>query len=222
MLPKDEEGNLLVYVEDKLRFSVARPRDCLFCPFQCELCHFRNLQGRSLHVGSGLLGYVELLKCLRRVNLDASWSRESSTVSQNLGKINRALQIAHGLGMSNPPLPKLGPCKLEDEFRAGAAVKMVKPSIDPGVTESNVQLETVRKMKSAFVNLYQASVYNASTAVIGGKGGKKQLVMGVPIYHGWYDRAKTGMYHWMGDKVVQDYGLSRKAVIAPQEMLDEE
>jgi hypothetical protein len=36
-------------------------------------------------------------------------------------------------------------------------------------------------MKSAFVNIYQASVDNASTAVIEGKDGKKKLVMGVPI-----------------------------------------
>jgi hypothetical protein len=75
--------------------------------------------------------------------------------------------------------------------------------MDPGVTESTVQFETVRKMKSAFVNLYQASVDNASTAVIVGKEGEKQLVMGVPIYHGWYDRAKIGMHHRMGYKVVR-------------------
>jgi hypothetical protein len=144
-------------------------------------------------VGSGLLGDVELLKCLRRVNLDAFWSREPSTVSHNFGKINRALQIAHELGMSNPPLPNLGPWKLKDKFGAGAAVIMAKYSMDPGVTESTVQFETVRKMKSALVNLYQASVDNVRTDVIGGKEGGKQLVMGVPIYHGWYDREKIGI-----------------------------
>jgi hypothetical protein len=62
--------------------------------------------------------------------------------------------------MLNPPLPKLGPWKLEDDFGAGAVVIMVKHSMDPGVTESTVQFETVRKMKSAFVNLYQATVDN--------------------------------------------------------------
>jgi hypothetical protein len=46
--------------------------------------------------------------------------------------------------------------------------------------------------------------------------------MGVPIYHGWYDRAKKGMHHWMGDKVVQDYGFSRKAVIDLKETMEEE
>jgi hypothetical protein len=99
---------------------------------------------------------------------------------------------------------------------------MAKHSINPGVTESTVQFETVRKMKSAFVTLYQGYADNASTAVIGGKEGGKQLVTGVPIYNGWYDRANTGMHHRMGDKVVQDYGLSRNAVIALQEIMEEE
>jgi hypothetical protein len=36
-LPKDEEGNLLVKEEDKLRFAVAQPGDHLFCSFECEL-----------------------------------------------------------------------------------------------------------------------------------------------------------------------------------------
>jgi hypothetical protein len=79
-----------------------------------------------------------------------------------------------------------------------------------------------RKMKSAFVNLYQASVENESSAVIGGKDGKKQLIMGLPIYHGWYDRAQVGMHHQMGDKVVQDYGLSKQAVVALQVGLENE
>jgi hypothetical protein len=98
-------------------------------------------------MGKGLLGDAELLKCLRRVNLDACWSREQATIKQNLGKVNRSLQIAHELGMRDPPMPKLGPWKLVEEFGAAAATIMVKHSLDPGVTEITVQFETVRKMK---------------------------------------------------------------------------
>jgi hypothetical protein len=83
-------------------------------------------------------------------------------------------------------------------------------------------MKPCEKMKSSFVSLYQASVDNASMAVIGGKDGKMKLVMGVPIYHGFYDRAHTGMHHRTGDKVVQEYGLSRKAAIALQVLLEEE
>jgi hypothetical protein len=104
-------------------------------------------------MGKGLLGDTELMKCLRRVNLDAFWSREPTTINQNLGKVNRALQIAHELAMRDPPMPKLGPWKLVAEFGAAAATIVVKHSLDPGVTETTVQFETVRKMKLAFVNL---------------------------------------------------------------------
>jgi hypothetical protein len=195
-LPKDEEGIFLVSEEDKFRFGEARPGDHLFCPFQCELCHFRNIQGRSPVMGKALLGDTELMKCLRRVNLDAFWSREPTTIKQNLGKINRVSQIAHEMGMRDPPIPKLGHWKLVDEFGPAAATIMVNHSLDPGVTETTVQFETVRKMKSAFVNLYQASVQNEISAVIGGKDGKNQLIMGVPIYYGWIDPKLGCIIEW--------------------------
>jgi hypothetical protein len=143
-------------------------------------------------------------------------------VSQHLGKVSRALNIAHDMGMSNPPMINLGPWKLYDELGAGASYIMASNYMDPGITEDTVQFETVRKMKSAFVNLYQASVENANIAVIGEMDGNKPLVMGVPICHSWYNRAHTGMHHRMGDKVVQDYGLSRKTAIALQGLLEEE
>jgi hypothetical protein len=74
-------------------------------------------------------------------------------VSQKLEKINRALQISHEMGMSNPPMPKLVPWKLEDEFGVGAAAIMARHSMDPVITEDTVQYETVRKIKSNFANL---------------------------------------------------------------------
>jgi hypothetical protein len=192
----------MVNEEDAERFCVARPGDHFFCQFQCELCHFRNMQGRSPMYGKGVLDDCELMRCLRRVSLDAFWGRVPTTISQNVGKINRTLQITHELGLKTPPVPKLGPWKLEDKFGAAAAAIMLKHSLDPGVTESTVQFETVRNMKSAFVNMYHMSVENESTSIIRGKDGKKQLVLGAPIYHGWYDRAQVGMHHRMGDKVV--------------------
>jgi hypothetical protein len=76
---------------------------------------------------------------------------------QNLGKVNQVLQIVHEMGMSNPPMPKLGPWKLVDGFGAGGTAIMANNSMEPGLTETIVQFETVRKMKPTFVNLYQAS-----------------------------------------------------------------
>jgi hypothetical protein len=46
--------------------------------------------------------------------------------------------------------------------------------------------------------------------------------MGVPIYHGWYERVQTGMHHRMGTTLVQDYSLTRKVATALQGLLEEE
>jgi hypothetical protein len=94
--------------EEEDRFEVARPGDHLLCPFKCELCLFRNIQGRSPLFGEGKLSGVVLLRALRRANLDAFWSREPNTVSQNLGTVNRILQLGFELGMDNPP------CRLQN------------------------------------------------------------------------------------------------------------
>jgi hypothetical protein len=92
---------------------------------------------------------------------------------------------------------------LEDLFGAAAAAILVKHAMDHGVIDDNVQCKTICRMKSAFLNVYQISVENESTSIIGGKKGKKQLTMGTPFYHGWYDPPQVGMHHHMGDKVAQ-------------------
>jgi hypothetical protein len=53
-------------------------------------------------------------------------------------------------------------------------------------------------------------VENESTSVIGGKESKKQLMMGVPICYVWHDIAQVGMHHRIGDKIMQDYDLSKR------------
>jgi hypothetical protein len=142
-LPKDEECNILVNEEYKLHVAVAQPVDHLYCPLQYELCQFRNIQGRSYNMGLRPLYDIELMKSLRRDNLDDFWSRDATTLSQNLGRIKRSLNSAHEMGMANPPIPKRRPWNLEDEFGAGAAAILARHSMDPGITEDTVQYETV-------------------------------------------------------------------------------
>jgi hypothetical protein len=76
--------------------------------------------------GTGVVDDSEPMRCVRRVSVDAFWSREPTTKSKKLSKINRALQIAHELGLKTPPVPKLGPWELEDEFGAASAAIMLK------------------------------------------------------------------------------------------------
>jgi hypothetical protein len=84
--------------------------------------------------GTGLLDDTVLMKCLRRVNSDTFWSKDSTTVSQNLGKVNISLQSVHEIVVLNPPVSKMGPWKLVDEFGAGVMAIMANYSLNPGVT----------------------------------------------------------------------------------------
>jgi hypothetical protein len=41
---EDDEGYDQTLGSDEKRFKVGRNRDHLMCPYQCDLCHFRNIQ----------------------------------------------------------------------------------------------------------------------------------------------------------------------------------
>jgi hypothetical protein len=213
---------VLVNEEDKTSFLRARVGDHVVCPFQCELCHFRNMQGRSPMKRTGVLNDAETIDLIRRANLDAFWSREPTTIGHNLSKVNRVLQISHELGLDKPPVPRLGPWPVEDKFGMGAAVVLLKHSLDPGLTETSVQYNTLQKMKSAFVNLYHASVENQGSAIVGGRDGKQFVSMDASVYSDFFGRFQAGMHNRMGDRVVQDFGLSRGSMQKFQEVVEGE
>jgi hypothetical protein len=98
------------------------------------------------------------------------------------------LQFSHELGLDNPPVPMLGPWPVKDSFGMGVAIVILRNSLDPGVTESTVQYNTVIKMKSAFVNVYFASVENQGSAIVGGRDGKTFVSMDAPIYSEFFGR----------------------------------
>jgi hypothetical protein len=51
-------------------------------PFQCDLCHFRNIMGRN-QWNSKWEGH-EILEHVQQAILNSFWSRESNTVAFNL------------------------------------------------------------------------------------------------------------------------------------------
>ena len=71
--PQEQEGFYLTLESDKGRHMSARNGDHLMIPFQCELCHYRNLIKMNLVRDKE---DVTLLRAIRRANLDAFWSRE--------------------------------------------------------------------------------------------------------------------------------------------------
>jgi hypothetical protein len=139
---------------------MARDGDHLLCPFQCDLCHFRNLKGRDplRH------DYTDrnLLTAICRSNLDSFWGRASTTVNSNKNTILHVAGVMrHKYGVSNdlPYFPPQWPHPLEDLFGMFAACIMLEHSLNAGVNAVNVQFGTIRRTRSAMFN------YGATTAL---------------------------------------------------------
>ena len=160
--PQDEGGFTYVHPKDSQRHLCGRDGDHLQTPFQCDLCVFRALKNRNPGAGDRLL-----LACIRQVNLDAFWGRESATVHNTLRATKQTIRLLSQVGVS-PPYPPMGPYPLRDTFGYVLAVAMVLKSSEPGRYASYQQYETIRKLRAGYSNLYQAS---ACTISVEGDGG---------------------------------------------------
>jgi|SaaInl85LU_5_DNA_1037374.scaffolds.fasta_scaffold15347_4 hypothetical protein len=83
---REEESDVLLQDEvEKNRYRRGRNGDRLMTTFECDLCHFRNLNKRDPDYTSGKDRLT--MTAIRRANLDAFWARESSTVKGNLDRV---------------------------------------------------------------------------------------------------------------------------------------
>lgn len=203
--PEDEDGHVTLKEQDRLRFQVARNGDHLLCPFQCDTCHFRNIQGRDAIANS--VEDFRLLRCIRRANLDAMWAREPGTVEKNLREARRGAYLAQSVGMKTP-FPPMGPYPLADTFGMGAAVVMLLRSLDAGSHAATIQFATMRKMRSAFSNVFHASAVGYGGSMVMAKDTRKLMVTECPTFGDWYERFVRGCHKRMGDIVKPDRALS--------------
>jgi hypothetical protein len=65
-------------------------------------------------------------------------------------------------------------------------------------------------------------VQNQGSAIVGGRDGNKFVSMDAHIYLELFGRFQAGMHNHMGDKVVQDFGLSRGVIQKFQEVMEGE
>ena len=84
--------------QNQLDFKHARNGDHLLIPFECDLCIFRKLR-RTEPIDSSHKDNI-LLECIRRANIDALWSRESSTVEANRKRVEKQLQLSQSVVLS--------------------------------------------------------------------------------------------------------------------------
>jgi hypothetical protein len=135
--------------------SAGIPKN-LMCPFQCDLCHFRNIQKRE-----PLLGHrkdILLLQCIRRVSLDAFWVWEPSIVRANLQEAKSLEEIVDTFGM-RAGVPASGGVVLRGGHIWNGADGVVHSDLlmDKGETEEFVQFSTARGLRSVYSNIVHAS-----------------------------------------------------------------
>jgi hypothetical protein len=138
------------------------------------------------------------VRLLRRANLDAFWARTSNTVQANLSLVRRYYATEAELGFESTPVR--GPMPLEDIQGAGPAMVILRRSLDPGRNAATVQFATVRKLRSAYTNFWQASKCNESTTVFSLENGKSWFVNSCPGNSFWFNRFIKGMHERSGDQ----------------------
>ena len=188
--------------------------------FQCDVCHFRNIQRRDPKDGSGADG--ALLRNIRRANLDALWSREPTTVTQNRYQLDQFLKKGLVLGLSgNQLFAPFGPLPMEDRDGMASACCLLERSLDTGKNEVKVQYDTVRKMRGSLHNQWRSSVYSSMSSVaVRGKG--KLTASNSPSDALWFERFMEGLHKRMGDFNLPDMAVSIEVMLQLQTYYEED
>jgi len=157
-------------------FHHARSGEHLLIPFECDRCIFLKLKGRLVDDNDPrdiLLG-----GCIRRMNLDCFWSRETKSVERNARRAEKQLELSALVGLEGPylhreRLPEYDHCGYE------VAIGMLLQSRKPGrYSKSYTQFDTIRHLRSTYSNFVRASPRANSTSMSLGdfKGNYQRLV----------------------------------------------
>jgi hypothetical protein len=213
----DEGGFEWRQVEDTLLHTHARDGDHLVTPFQCDLCAFRNLQRHNPIPGSATDDM--LLCCIRRVNLDALWGRELSTVSATLRAMGQMVKMGSRVGLT-PTFSPLGSYPVVDSFGFSVAIAMVMKSLEPGKYASHQQFETIRKLRAAYSNAFMASLAGTGSLWTVGGDRAKYFLTDSPTQSLFFERFSRGCLSRMGQIVKQDWAIPLPVVHALLDTLE--
>ena len=192
----DGDDDLKDDVEEN-KFKFARLGDNFCVPFQCDLCHFRNVYGRNpLH---GLIEDNIGLIAIRRAILDSFWGRATATVENNFRELKKYAVISEcRFGLMKNYLPDMGPFSLKDEWGMRVAMAILERSLDKGKNNTTIQFATARKIRSAYSSCWNSSAEILNNSVMA-KDTAKIYSTNCPTYTLWFERYMKGLHHRMGD-----------------------
>eukprot|EP00978_Attheya_sp_CCMP212_P016777 scaffold44249_cov48-Attheya_sp.AAC.1 len=187
------------------------------CPFQCDNCHFINIKGRY---PVGVPGDDVLKLGIRRANLDACWSRETSTVRANYREANRVFKSCALLGTDGGYTSR-GPFPVADIFGMEIAAHHLLRSLDVGRNASTIQYETMRHLRSHFSNFYHTTPTGVGLSTAGADG-SNMFFTNSPTNSYWFKRFMQGAHRRMGDVWIPDRALTIDKLLKCLELLEED
>ena len=158
-------------------------------PFECDLCHFRNLTKRNPMWGNPRDEYT--LTCIWRANLDAMWARATSTVRANLSRIKLDYGIAVGVFAITDPLPSLGWPRLEDRVGMGIAIVTLQSSLRPGKYCRHLQFDSMCKTPTWYSHMHRGGT-EYSRLTLYAQDERKVKTSTLPTDGEWFQRFKLG------------------------------
>jgi hypothetical protein len=216
----EDESEVLLDEQDKERYRVGRNGDHLAgVPFECDLCHFRNMNRRDPVWESSK--DVGTLEAIRRVQLDVFWAREPGTVKGNLGRMRRDyLDVIGRYSVGDQLLPYFPTHTLGDRSGMSAAITMLTSSLRAGLYGANIQWATARKSRTWLRNMA-----NSAAGGLGGpeasRGGEASRFESCSLTDKeWFHRFCTGMKWRMGEIKFQNEALTPSMVVGLGQLLD--
>ncbi|KAI2491132.1 hypothetical protein MHU86_23418 [Fragilaria crotonensis] len=193
----------------------ARDGDDLMVSFECDMCIFGKLFARPPETENEKDNFS--LRCIRRINLDAFWSRARTTVESNAAKVREGLKISDMLGLQGPYLDP-GPLPNHDHCGYQVALQIVVSSLGGGrYSDSHKQWDTIRRFRSCFSNqVRSARDANFTPLVLAdGKGAGFQRIAVDPCGSLWFQRFMLGCSKRMG----QDWRPNQAISVAIMHLL---
>jgi hypothetical protein len=184
---------------DERRFHEVRNGDDLMVQFECNYCVFFKLYLRE-PVGSSPTDQLAMA-CIRRMILDAFWSRARSTVEDQARKVRHLVKLSRQVGMPSPGFESPGPLPAGDHCGYRVAFFSVLDSLQPGrYSDKHKQWDTVRRVWTVFTNqACLAGTANSSHIGIGDQDGKEFCrVVNDPCTSLWFTRWAEGCKRRMG------------------------
>jgi hypothetical protein len=216
--PVDEDGFDWGPQEDVTQYTHGRNGDHMVTPFQCDLCIFRNLQRRNPVAGL----QDDLLLCfICRVNLDALWGRESTTVASTLRGSRQMVTMWRQVGLT-PVFPKIRPYPVADSFGYRVAIAMVLKSLDPGWYTHFQQFESICKLQATYSNIYMASLQGTSSLRSFGGDQAKHYLMDSPTQSLFFEWFSLGCVRRMGQEARQNWAITLPTIHALLDSLEAE